>query len=194
MRFAVAPVSFVFSCCSLTAVAVAQTAPLHGRAHVDAATASASPPSRRMAQLAVVPVTRYDVAENKGFTDLWLIPTAGGPARQLTSDPAPDIAAGFSPDGKWIAFLSKRGEDKQNQLYVIAADGGEARRVTNMPTGVDVPRWFPDSHRIAFVTSIWTGPRALGRPGRAHAGTAGIQDDGAGLGPRAHRLLGSPAR
>jgi dipeptidyl aminopeptidase/acylaminoacyl peptidase len=107
-------------------------------------------------RLAVVPVTRPDVPENKGFTDLWLIPTAGGPARQLTSDPAADTQPTFSPDGKWIAFLSKRGEDKQNQLYVIAADGGEARRVTNIPTGVDAPKWFPDSHRIAFVTAIWT--------------------------------------
>jgi dipeptidyl aminopeptidase/acylaminoacyl peptidase len=107
-------------------------------------------------RLAVVPVTRPDVSENKGFTDLWLIPTAGGPARPLTSDPAADTQPTFSPDGKWIAFLSKRGEDKQNQLYVIAADGGEARRVTNIPTGVDAPKWFPDSHRLAFVTAIWT--------------------------------------
>src|SRR5687768_12787668 len=40
-------------------------------------------------KLAVVPVTRYDVGQNKGLTDLWLIPTAGGDARRLTSDDAP---------------------------------------------------------------------------------------------------------
>ena len=34
---------------------------------------------------AVVPVTTYDIGENKGLTDLWLIPVAGGPARQLPS-------------------------------------------------------------------------------------------------------------
>jgi dipeptidyl aminopeptidase/acylaminoacyl peptidase len=107
-------------------------------------------------KLAVLPVTRYDITENKGLTDLWLVPTAGGPARQLTSDASADTSPSFSPDGKWIAFLSKRGEDKKSQVYVIAADGGEARRVTNVPTGVEVPRWFPDSRRIAFVTSIWT--------------------------------------
>ncbi|MBX5459530.1 MAG: S9 family peptidase [Steroidobacteraceae bacterium] len=107
-------------------------------------------------RLAVVPVTRYDVAANTGFTDLWLIPTSGGPARQLTSDPAPDTQPAFSPDGKWIAFVSRRGEDKENQIYVIAVDGGEARRVTQVPTGADLPRWFPDGHRLAFVTPIWT--------------------------------------
>jgi dipeptidyl aminopeptidase/acylaminoacyl peptidase len=106
--------------------------------------------------LAVLPVTRYNVAENKGLTDLWLIPTAGGTARQLTSDAASDTNPAFSPDGKWIAFLSKRGDDKENQIYVIAVDGGEARRVTTIPAGVAAPRWFPDSRRIAFITSIWT--------------------------------------
>src|SRR5687767_14857213 len=78
---------------------------------------------------AVVPVTTYDIAENKGFTDLWLIPVAGGAARQLTSDKASDTQATVSPDGKWIAFVSKRGDDSDNQVYVIAVDGGEARRV-----------------------------------------------------------------
>jgi dipeptidyl aminopeptidase/acylaminoacyl peptidase len=107
-------------------------------------------------KFAVLPVTHYDVAENKGYTDLWMLPTAGGPARQLTSDPAPDTQPSFSPDGKWIAFLSKRGDDKETQLYVIPTDGGEARRVTNIPTGVEAPKWFPDSHRLAFATAIWT--------------------------------------
>ena len=104
---------------------------------------------------AVLPVTTYDVKENKGLTDLWLIPVAGGPARQLTSDKASDNQQTVSPDGKWIAFVSKRGDDKESQIYVIAVDGGEARRVTNVPTGASVPKWFPDSTRLAFVSEVW---------------------------------------
>ncbi|MGH8286380.1 MAG: prolyl oligopeptidase family serine peptidase, partial [Steroidobacteraceae bacterium] len=106
-------------------------------------------------KLAVVPVTRYDVKENKGFADLWIVPVAGGEARQLTSDSASDTNPVFSPDGRWIAFVSKRGTDEQNQIYVIAVNGGEARRATNLPTGAGVPKWFPDSKRIAFVSEIW---------------------------------------
>ena len=49
---------------------------------------------------------------------------------------ASDSSPAWSPDGELIAFVSKRGEDKQPQIYVIAVDGGEARRVTNVPTGV----------------------------------------------------------
>jgi dipeptidyl aminopeptidase/acylaminoacyl peptidase len=104
---------------------------------------------------AVLPVTTYDIAENKGLTDLWLVPVAGGAARQLTSDKASDTQPTVSPDGKWIAFVSKRGDDTESQIYVIAVDGGEARRVTNVPTGASVPKWFPSSDRLAFVSDIW---------------------------------------
>ena len=62
-------------------------------------------------KLAILPVTTYDSAENKGFTDLWMVPVAGGPARQLTSDKASDTQPTVSPDGQWIAFVSKRGDD-----------------------------------------------------------------------------------
>ncbi len=106
--------------------------------------------------LAVVPVTTFDIPDNKGLTDLWLFPVAGGAPRQLTSDKANDTQPTVSPDGKWIAFVSRRGDDTENQVYVIAVDGGEARRVTNIPTGVSVPKWFPDSKRIAFVSEVWS--------------------------------------
>jgi dipeptidyl aminopeptidase/acylaminoacyl peptidase len=106
-------------------------------------------------RLSVVPVTRYDVDKNKGDTDLWLIPTKPGKARQLTSSGGSASSPVWSPDGEMIAFVSKRGDDKQQQLYVIAVNGGEARRVTNVPTGVIAPKWFPDSKRIAFLSQVW---------------------------------------
>src|SRR5690606_10238773 len=107
-------------------------------------------------RLAVVPVTTYDINENKANIDLWLVPTKPGRARQLTSGEASDTSPAWSPDGQLIAFVSTRGDDEQPQLYVIPVDGGEARRVTNVPTGVIAPKWFPDSRRIAFLSQVWT--------------------------------------
>jgi dipeptidyl aminopeptidase/acylaminoacyl peptidase len=107
-------------------------------------------------RFAVAPVTRFDVKDDKGYTDLWLFTTDGGAPRQLTSDRASDTSPAFSPDGRLVAFVSKRGDDKENQLYVIPVDGGEARRVTNLPTGAGAPKWFPDGTKLAFVSAIWT--------------------------------------
>ena len=106
-------------------------------------------------RLAVLPVTRFDVEKNSGETDLWLVPTKPGKARQLTTGAVTAATPVWSPNGAMIAFVAKRGEDKQQQLYVIAVDGGEARRVTNVPTGVIAPKWFPDSRRIAFLSQVW---------------------------------------
>ena len=107
-------------------------------------------------RLAVVPVTTYDMEKNRGDSDLWLIPTKSGKSRQLTSSPSGDSVPAWSPDGELIAFVSKRGEDKEPQIYVIPINGGEARRVTNVPTGAASPKWFPDSRRIAFLSQVWT--------------------------------------
>ena len=99
--------------------------------------------------LAVVPVTRHDLKDNKSYTSLWLFPTDGTPGRQLTSGKTSDTNPAFSPDGRQVAFLSKRGDDRENQIYVIAIDGGEARRVTSVPTGAGALKWFPDGTKLA---------------------------------------------
>jgi poly(3-hydroxybutyrate) depolymerase len=50
-------------------------------------------------RLAVVPVTRFDVEKNKGETDLWLVPTKPGKARQLTTSASSASTPVWSPDG-----------------------------------------------------------------------------------------------
>ncbi len=99
-------------------------------------------------------VTSYDMDENEGRGELWLFPTDGGKARRLAigdkdSDPH------WSPDGKWIAFIAKRKDDQEPQIYLIAPDGGEANRLTDVATGASALRWFADSKRIAFVSWVW---------------------------------------
>jgi len=106
-------------------------------------------------RLAVVTVTQFDVKENKGATDLWLFSTDGKTSRRLTSDKATDSSPRFSPDGSLIAFVSKRGDDEEGQIYVIPVDGGEAQRLTDVPTGANAPKWFPDGRKIAFASPIW---------------------------------------
>jgi len=106
-------------------------------------------------QWAVVPLNSYDVKADKALTDLWLVPTTPGEARQLTSHEGSETSPAWSPDGKYVAFEAKRGDDENPQIYVIPLGGGEARRLTNLPTGASAPKWFPDSRRLAFVSRVW---------------------------------------
>jgi len=106
-------------------------------------------------QQTVIAVTNFDLKADKPHSDLWLIPTAGGDARQLTARGGPDSNPAWSPDGKWIAFLGKRGDDETPQLYAMPVDGGEPRRLTSVPAGALAPKWFPDSRRLAFATWVY---------------------------------------
>jgi dipeptidyl aminopeptidase/acylaminoacyl peptidase len=99
-------------------------------------------------------VAVYDPEEDRSNADLWLLDLAGGAPRRLTANKASDTSPEFSPDGKRVAFLSKREGDKAVQLWVIPVDGGEAERLTGMPMGVSSPKWFPDGKRIAFVSAV----------------------------------------
>ncbi|HEX7578500.1 MAG TPA: hypothetical protein VF580_00740, partial [Thermoanaerobaculia bacterium] len=99
-------------------------------------------------------VWTYDPDENQLDANVWTVPAAGGTPRRLTTYRGLDRSPTFSPDGKRIAFVSKREGDRQNQIYILPLDGGEAERVTEMPLGVSSPRWLPDGKRIAFVSSV----------------------------------------
>src|SRR6478735_7511903 len=91
----------------------------------------------------VAPVSIPSPLENCLQTDLWLFSTDGSEARQLTFS-ANCTQPAISPDGRDLAFLSKRNGDVASQIYVLPLQGGEARRVTDLPVNVKEFAWFPD--------------------------------------------------
>jgi dipeptidyl aminopeptidase/acylaminoacyl peptidase len=106
-------------------------------------------------QWAVVGVTSWNVKEDRPSTDLWLVRTDGTSSRQITSHEGSESGPAWSPDGKWIAFEARRGDDETAQLYLLPLEGGEARRLTNIPTGASAVKWFADSQRLAFISRVW---------------------------------------
>jgi tricorn protease len=79
--------------------------------------------------------------------DIWSVPTSGGMARQLTRHPAPERQPSFSPNGKEIAFTSKR-EDGAWQVYVMPAEGGIPERLTYHSEGNSLLGWYPDGKSL----------------------------------------------
>ncbi len=98
-------------------------------------------------------VTLYDLAKNSENTDIYLVNSLGGHARQLTTHPAYDGNPCWSPDGSLLAFISAR--EGKPQIYEIPMDGGEAIKMSAIPTGVDDFKWSPDGKYFAFTTRVY---------------------------------------
>src|SRR5437868_5005541 len=63
-------------------------------------------------------VTRLDRKKDRPDADVYMAPLAGGPALRLTSSDTSESAPRFSPDGRWLAFLSSRG-GKKAQVFLL---------------------------------------------------------------------------
>ena len=101
---------------------------------------------------ALAPSGRRIVVSTHG--EIFTVPTdeQGGDLVQITDSPARDQNPEYSPDGRWIAFISDA--SGREELHVIASDGaGEARKLTSLDALKPAFAWSPDSKSIAFTAS-----------------------------------------
>jgi Tol biopolymer transport system component len=87
--------------------------------------------------------------------DIYTLPVEGGQAKLISGGMAFDSQPKFSPDGKWIAFLSDR--EGSDNIWIIRPDGKDAKQVSKDP-GSDfvTPSWSPDGKYI-FVSKAAAG-------------------------------------
>jgi len=96
-------------------------------------------------------VERADLEEDEARSRIWMTPAAGGEAAQaLTAADQSSSHPRWSPDGRYLAFLSAR-DDKPAQVWRLARNGGEAERLTNGPQEVKAFEWSPDSGRLLLL-------------------------------------------
>ena len=85
-------------------------------------------------------------------SQIWLATTDGKENMQLTFNDKSSTSPKWSPDGKSIAFLSNR-KDNRNNIYVMRMAGGEAEAITEQKSSVGGFEWSPDGKSIAFIMS-----------------------------------------
>lgn len=99
-------------------------------------------------QFALFSLQRVDEKNEKKYSDLWVVDVNSGELHQFTYGDYSDTYGRWSPDGRRIAFLSNRKDEKQMQLYIMPFRGGEARCVTDLKGSFNGLAWSPDSTQI----------------------------------------------
>ncbi len=116
---------------------------------VTAADPQMSPDGTRVAYS----VSRADREQDRSTSQVFVADLDGSNQRQLTQAGSRNREPRWSPDGRWLAFVSDR-ESGQSGLYVIpVSEGGEARRVTSHGHGHNVSdlAWSPDGRFVAYT-------------------------------------------
>jgi dipeptidyl aminopeptidase/acylaminoacyl peptidase len=123
-----------------------------------------SPDGQRVAFV----VTTIDERKYEYRSSIWVVSTGGGEAKRFTTGLANAHSPSWSPDGRWLAFVSEREGEPANQnekeqkkqgkgkpqIWLIPTDGGEAHQLTFMQHGASNPVWSPDSKRLVFDAQV----------------------------------------
>lgn len=119
--------------------------------------------------------------------NIWIVPSSGGQATQLTSNTAYDYAPVWSPDGKEIAFASDR--HGNFDIFTVPVTGGNPKRVTTH-SGTDRPwSYTPDGKEIVFTAKIQDPASSVLFPKSTMTELYAISKDGG----RPRQILATPA-
>ena len=105
-------------------------------------------------------------------SQVWLAHADGSGAKLMTPA-SPSYFHGWSPDGRWLAFVGQR--NGKFELFRVAAAGGDEQRLTSKGAYDDGPEYSPDGKWIYFNSDrsgkweIWRIPAEGGGPGDAKA-------------------------
>jgi dipeptidyl aminopeptidase/acylaminoacyl peptidase len=97
-------------------------------------------------------VGTIDTKDDKHNSHVWMVSSDGAHDIQLTFSQDSETAPRWSPDGKYLTFLSSRpGKAKGNQVWMMDRMGGEATQLTDLKGRLQSYEWSPDSKRLALV-------------------------------------------
>jgi dipeptidyl aminopeptidase/acylaminoacyl peptidase len=92
-----------------------------------------------------------DWKKNRRVSHVWRIDADGSNAMQMTHGSEGESSPRWSPDGRTIAFVAKRGEDEFDQVYLLPNGGGEARALTRHKSSISRIAWAPGGSALYFT-------------------------------------------
>lgn len=97
-------------------------------------------------------VSTTDSAKDKSDSEVWMVSWDGMRTLRMTASPEPEGNPRFSPDNRYLSFVSGRYESKGGQIWLLDRAGGEAVRLTDLKGGVNEYEWSPDGTRIVLIS------------------------------------------
>ena len=95
-----------------------------------------------------------DTIADKRDTDIWMASIDGKEQIRVTTSAEPETSPRWSPDGRYLAFLSGRPgtlKNKGTQIWLLDRRGGEAQQITDSKARISGFEWAPDSKRMAVL-------------------------------------------
>jgi len=102
----------------------------------------------------VYELTSVDTVKDKTDTDVWMVSWDGKNNVQLTNSNEDETSPKWSPDGKYISFLSSRyndDDDATDQFWLLNRLGGDAKKVSDIKGDIEDYSWSPDGKKILFT-------------------------------------------
>ncbi|HSB37357.1 MAG TPA: S9 family peptidase, partial [Thermoanaerobaculia bacterium] len=95
-----------------------------------------------------------DLKEDKSASDIWMTSWDGRESVRLTTSKESESSPRWSPDGRYLAFLSSRDDDNEvSQVWLLPRSGGEAEKLTSEKGGVEDYDWAPDGKKMVLVVA-----------------------------------------
>ena len=92
------------------------------------------------------------VSNLSGRNNLWLVASEGGWPMQLTVSDQRQTSPTWSPDGKWIAYMSDYDGDEQWDIFLVSPKTGQVVNLTNTrEIAEESPAWSPDGRYLAYM-------------------------------------------
>lgn len=96
---------------------------------------------------------KADEKPGSSYRELFLVNTRTRQIKPFITGNVSIRGLDWTPDGKKLSFLTRRGKKAKTQVWVLPLDGGEAVQVTYAKNGVYSYQWHPTQKKIAYVSS-----------------------------------------